>query len=70
MTNLKKQLSAALLRRDMRKARKANGLSTDLRAMIAEYRIMCPEYAARLERIIYPPSRLLKKQHMKQEEPK
>lgn len=58
--NLKKQLSAALLRRDMRKARKAHGLPTDLRAMLAEYRIMCPEYAAKLEGIIYPPSELSK----------
>lgn len=55
MINVKGQISAALLRRDMRKARKAHGLSTDLRAVIAEYRIVCPEYADELERIIYPP---------------
>lgn len=57
MINIKEQVSAALLRRDIKRARRAHGLKTDLRAMIAEYRIVCPEYAKELERIIYPPLR-------------
>lgn len=55
MINVKEQISAALLRRDMKKARRAHGLTADLRFMIAEYRIVCPEYAKELERTIYPP---------------
>ncbi len=54
MINVRRQISAALLRRDIKRARRAHGLKTDLRAMIAEYRIVCPEYAKELERIIYP----------------
>lgn len=50
----RKQLSAARLRHDMKKSRKKKGLSTDLKAMIADYRKICPEYADNLEKIMYP----------------
>lgn len=57
MINIKEQVSAALLRRDIKRARRVHGLKTDLKAVIAEYRIVCPEYAKELEQIIYPPLR-------------
>jgi len=47
-------LSAAFLRHDIMQRRKAQGLSTDLGSLIAEYRSVCPEYADALERLIYP----------------
>ena len=46
--------SAAFLRHDMKRKRKAQGLSTDLKSLIAKYRLICPEYADALEKIIYP----------------
>lgn len=55
--NVREQIRAALLRRDMKRDRRAHGLSTDLKTMVAEYRVICPEYADALERIIYPSAR-------------
>lgn len=48
------QIFAAKLRCDMKRRRKNQGLSTDLKALIAEYNTVCPEYADQLERLIYP----------------
>ncbi len=49
-----RQIVALQLCRDMKRARKAHGLSTNLKAVIAKYREVCPEYADGLERLIYP----------------
>lgn len=53
-----RQISAAKIRHDMKKKRKSQGLSTDLRVLVAEYRTVCPEYADQLERLIYPKLRV------------
>ena len=48
------KLSAAMLRRKVRRDRKAKGLPTDLRALIDRYREMNPEYADALKKVFYP----------------
>lgn len=54
VSNIRRQVSAARIRHDMKKARRKHGLSTDLNDVIAEYRAISPEYAEKLERIIFP----------------
>jgi len=49
-----RQIVALQLRRYMKRARKAHGLSTNLRDVIADYRKLRPEYADKLEQIIFP----------------
>lgn len=49
-----RQIEAAYLRHRIRTDRRHRGLSTDLKAVIAEYRQYHPEYADRLERLLYP----------------
>lgn len=49
-----RQIAAIQMCHDMKQDRKAHGLPTDLKAVIAGYRKMCPEYADSLERLIYP----------------
>lgn len=53
-TAIMQQLSAAKLRRYMKRKRKSKGLSIDLKALVSEYRMACPEYADQLERLIFP----------------
>lgn len=53
-TALMRPLSAAKLRHNMKRKRKDKGLSTDLKALVPEYRTVCPEYANQLEQLIYP----------------
>jgi len=54
MASFDQLLSAAFLRHDIKQKRKARGLSTDLRSLIAEYHSVCPEYADVLGKVIYP----------------
>lgn len=51
---LLRQISAAKIRHDIKQKRKSQGLSTDLKALVSEYRAVCPKYADQLERLIYP----------------
>lgn len=51
---LKEKAGAAKIRHKVRRDRKKRGLSTDLKALIDEYRAVSPEYAEMLERIMYP----------------
>ena len=48
------RLSAAVLRYKVQKDRRARGLSTDLRAVISDFRKVSPEYAETLERVLFP----------------
>lgn len=53
--NVANSFTAAQLRRNMKRKRKARGLSADLKSVIEEYRKISPEYANELERLLYPP---------------
>ena len=48
-------LEAAWLRQRIKRQREKRGLSTDLKSVIAEYRALSPEYARKLESVLYPP---------------
>lgn len=60
MASFDKLPSAAFLRHEIKQKRKARGLSTDLRSLIAEYHSVCPEYADSLEQVIYPAPKIAK----------
>ena len=47
--NAEKQLTAALLRLQIKAEREAHGLSTNLEELVEQYRSLCPEYAEKLE---------------------
>ena len=49
-----RQIEAACLRHRIRTDRRRRGLPTDLKAVVAEYRQYHPEYADRLELLLYP----------------
>lgn len=49
-----RQIEAARLRHRIRTDRRHRELSTDLKAMVSEYRQYHPEYADRLEHLLYP----------------
>lgn len=47
-------LNAAMLRHWLKRQRRARGLSTDLKSVIAQYHQICPEYAHELKNLLYP----------------
>lgn len=49
-----RQIEAAYLRHRIRTDRRRRGLTTDLKAVVAEYHQYHPEYADRLELLLYP----------------
>lgn len=51
---LKQEIDAAIVRHKIKCGRRKHGLPTDLKALVEEYRAISPEYAEKLEQLMYP----------------
>lgn len=50
--NAEETLRQAMLRLEIKHEREQKGLSSDLHALVEQYRATCPEYADKLEKVI------------------
>ena len=51
-----RHIEALRIRRRIKKQNRRKGLSTNLKQIVANYRVLSPEYADELEKLIYPPA--------------